>query len=144
MKLTIIDKNNLPKFKLLLTFEEHDNKEAIIASLNAEHVKELITRQSFIGELGIPDNANADRYLMIDTRKASHAIESILETVEGVEIECMVLKNGRTGQVYALLEQGIAHFAPRMLMTPDKSKYYFVSIDLTILPSGWTVKSGGQ
>lgn len=29
MKLTIIDKNNLPKFKLLLTFEEHNNKEVM-------------------------------------------------------------------------------------------------------------------
>lgn len=134
MKLTIIDKNNLPNFKLLLTLDEQDNKEAVIKSLNDKHVKELIERQCLVGEHGIPSVDNVDRFLTIDPKKASHAIESIVETDEGIVIECVILKNSRTEEVQELIEQGLAYFAPRMLMTSDKSKYHFTSIDLVPKP----------
>ena len=152
--LEVYNKNSLFYVRFTATLQEFNvfnrNKrmymgDAMVPSLNAEHLAELQANGSWFGEAGHPDSTDPKRILTIDPKLISHKIVS--HTVDrqwckGV-IETLPTKHGT--EMTKLIIQGMQPAFSLRALAPlvkqgdgtalVKSKAHVVTYDWVILPS---------
>lgn len=119
--------------------------DAMVPSLNAEHIIELETKQSWFGEAGHPDSDSPKRILTIDPKLISHRIVSHNATRQGCSavIETLDTKYGRdmTKLILQRMEPAFSLRALAPLVKKGdgtsiiKAKAHVVTYDWVILPS---------
>ena len=119
--------------------------EAMVPSLNAEHIVELERKHSWFGEAGHPDSNDPKRILTIDPKLISHRIVSHTATNSGCKgvIETLDTKHGRemTKLILQHMEPAFSLRALAPLVKQSdgtsliKSKAHIVTYDWVILPS---------
>ena len=119
--------------------------EAMVPSLNAEHIAELERKHSWFGEAGHPDSNDPKRILTIDPKLISHRIVSHTATNSGCKgvIETLDTKHGRemTKLILQHMEPAFSLRALAPLVKQSdgtsliKSKAHSVTYDWVILPS---------
>lgn len=119
--------------------------DAMVPSLNAEHIMELQKKQSWFGEAGHPDTDDAKRILTIDPKLISHRIVSHTATNSGCKgtIETLDTKHGRemTKLILQHMEPAFSLRALAPLIKKGdgtciiKAKAHVVTYDWVILPS---------
>lgn len=119
--------------------------DAMVPSLNAEHIMELQKKQSWFGEAGHPDTEDPKRILTIDPKLISHRIVSHTATNAGCKgtIETLDTKHGRemTKLILQHMEPAFSLRALAPLIKKGdgsciiKSKAHIVTYDWVILPS---------
>ena len=119
--------------------------EAMVPSLNAEHIVELERKHSWFGEAGHPDSNDPKRILTIDPKLISHRIVSHTATNSGCRgvIETLDTKHGRemTKLILQHMEPAFSLRALAPLVKQSdgtsliKSKAHIVTYDWVILPS---------
>lgn len=119
--------------------------EAMVPSLNAEHILELEKKSSWFGEAGHPDTEDAKRILTIDPKLISHKIVSHVATNAGCKgtIETLDTEHGRnmTKLILQHMEPAFSLRALAPLIKKGdgsciiKAKAHIVTYDWVILPS---------
>ena len=152
--LEVFDKNNLFYVRFETTLQDFNvlnrNKRiykgnAMIPSLNAEHIQELERNGSWFGEAGHPMTDDIKRVLTIDPKMISHKILSHTVTNEFCRGVIETLPDGYGSQMTKYIIQGmepafsLRALAP-LVKKPDGSsvvetKAHVVTYDWVILPS---------
>lgn len=119
--------------------------EAMVPSLNAEHIMELQRKQSWFGEAGHPDSDDPKRILTIDPTMISHRIASHTATNQGCRgvIETLDTRHGRE-MTKLILQHMEPAFSLRALApvvkrgdgtSVIKTQAHVVTYDWVVLPS---------
>ena len=119
--------------------------DAMVPSLNSEHVLELVENKTWFGEAGHPDSENPKRILTIDPKLISHRISSFTATHQGctavIETLCTRYGQEMTKLILQHMEPAFSLRALAPLVKKGdgssiiKAKAHVVTYDWVILPS---------
>lgn len=152
--LEVFDKNNLFYLRFNTCLQDFNvfnrNRrmymgDAMVPSLNAEHILELEQKGSWFGEAGHPDSNDPKRILTIDPTLVSHRIVSHTVNTQKCTGVIETLVNERGTEMAKLILQGMEPAFSLRALAPlikkgdgssvIKSKAHVVTYDWVILPS---------
>lgn len=126
MRTTIIDKTNLPKFKLFTELEPGKEYDQFTKAVQSKHIEEMISMNTLYGELS-PMITDTYKALNIDLSKATHTIRAVTIKETGVEFECELMDTGHKDLMGSFILNGIIRFSPRLLAGTEV--FHFITMD---------------
>lgn len=118
-------------FSVAITNDDNKMMEALKASVESDHVRELISKGALMGEVFDKLKISRD-YASIEFINCSHKVKDILVDINEVVFICETLKSSMGDQLNALMVNfpKDLDIVPRFLYNPNNDTMHFITIDL--------------